>query len=92
MVSFTLLYFSPFSRRFYAYNIFSKNTYQATFNCRESARFVSIEEDHLVPLRTPMVHFDNSELKLKQKKEREGQRKRRGRRKERKEGPFVTRY
>lgn len=69
-----------------------KNTYQATFNCSESARFVSIEEAHRIPLRTPMDHFDNSELKLKQKKEREGQSKRRGRRKERKVGPFVIRY
>lgn len=53
---------------------------------------MSIEEAHLIPLRTPMVPFSNSELKLKQEKEREGQRKRRGRRKERKVGPFVIRY
>lgn len=68
-----------------------KKTYQTTFHCSENARFVSIEEAHLIPLRTPMVLFDNRELKLNQEKEREEKRKRRERRKQRQVGSIVIR-
>lgn len=62
------------------YSICSKNPYQTTFNGSENARFVSIEEAHLNPLRTKVL-FDNRELKLNQEKEREEKRKRKGKEK-----------